>query len=59
MDDYTLKPCPWCGSPVRVIEFLGGYAVCCERYGCDRETIHFYKTGSEAIEAWQRGQSDD
>lgn len=58
-DEIRLKPCPWCGSPVRVVTGFGLYAVSCERFYCDREMVTFFETEQEAVDAWNRGECDD
>ena len=52
-----LKPCPFCGSELILIErTYGGTWVCCE--GCYTET-KLYNTEEEAIEAWNRRVTDE
>lgn len=52
--DYDLKPCPFCGGPVQLInrqdgKFLRGAYVLCDACGI---TTTIKETAAEAIEAW-------
>jgi hypothetical protein len=55
-----LKPCPFCGSEPRCVEFNGLFIVVCGK-GEECEVLpktRFFKTAQLAIEAWNRRSSD-
>ena len=53
MQEYDLKPCPFCGGGAEISFLFGRYGVACCR--CQAAIIPCpYQTKEEAIKAWNR-----
>lgn len=54
-----LKPCPFCGSPARIIErkYLSAYDIKCTI--CNSKTDQWFDTPEDAAEFWNRRAYDD
>lgn len=51
----ALKPCPWCGSKPKRIQFGRWYSVRCEFEGCFVKPVtNWYSTQSRATGVWNR-----
>ena len=58
MNEYELRPCPFCGAPAHKWSWNGGTRIDCSAWDISDKHTHYVgigaKTEQEAIEAWNR-----